>query len=230
MAKWCRLPRAQFRKAWAKVSASFVLRDGRYYHPRLDKERAKQAEWSEKSRKGGIASGQHRAKGGSRVVEPTTQPNGNTLFVSPSPITTPTTAAHVDKWTGDEQAAYHGYLRAHANPDAFDRTLTKLADPPSGNGFGWTVLGQALASMAGNGASFNEALARGYCRNIVTPPPVRQAPPPRGGWQKPDPSPVNVHSAAPAPKSTLCPFCNATSGIGPKGRIEVQHEEGCHAA
>lgn len=129
----------------------------------------------------------------------------------------------------DAQAAYLGYRRAHANPEAFDRTLVKLADPPSGGGFGWTVLGQALASMAGNAASFNEALARGYCRNIVTPPPVRQAPPQRGGWQKPDPSPVNFHSPAPSPKSGLCPFCHATAGTDARGRVETIHEATCHA-
>lgn len=95
LARWCRLPRAKFRKAWVRVSRCFVERDGRMFNPRLDAERTKQADWREKSRKGGIASGEARTKGGSTTlataVEPKPQPNTNTPFPSPSP--TPVTTS-----------------------------------------------------------------------------------------------------------------------------------------
>lgn len=63
--------------------------DGRVAHDRLDRERAKQAEWREKSSAGGKKSAQMRqeSKGGSTVVQPPCQPNGNipvSSFQSPS--------------------------------------------------------------------------------------------------------------------------------------------------
>jgi uncharacterized protein YdaU (DUF1376 family) len=106
LSRWCRMSRLRFRKAWARVSRCFVPRDGRLFNPRLDAEREKQAVWREKSRKGGITSGQHRAKGGSTVVQPPLEPNanggstteatkdeptGNTPFPSPTPVTALTT-------------------------------------------------------------------------------------------------------------------------------------------
>jgi len=53
LAHFCRMTRPRFRKAWAIVSQSFVARDGRMFNPRLEKERAKQAEWRDKSAEGG---------------------------------------------------------------------------------------------------------------------------------------------------------------------------------
>ena len=91
LARWCRMSRAKFRKAWSRVSRCFEERDGRMYNPRLQKEREKQAEWREKSAKGGRASAQAKAKGGARVVQPPLVPNGNTpvsSLQSPSPVTT----------------------------------------------------------------------------------------------------------------------------------------------
>jgi uncharacterized protein YdaU (DUF1376 family) len=63
----------------------------RLVHPRLEAERDKQLEWSEKSARGGRASAAKR-KGGSRVVQPkpnqratgSVQPKGNTSFSSSS--------------------------------------------------------------------------------------------------------------------------------------------------
>jgi len=57
---------------------------GRLIHDRLEAEREKQAVWREKSSAGGRKSAEMR-KGGSRVVEPPHQPNGNTPSPSPSP-------------------------------------------------------------------------------------------------------------------------------------------------
>lgn len=63
--------------------------DGRVTHDRLERERAKQAEWREKSSAGGKKSAQMRqeSKGGSTVAQPPYQPNGNipvSSFQSPS--------------------------------------------------------------------------------------------------------------------------------------------------
>lgn len=101
LSRWCLLTRAKFRKAWVRVSRCFVDKDGRLFNPRLEAERTKQAEWREKSRKGGVASGEARAKGGSTTLpttlatndEPPAQPNGNTPFPSPTPVTATTPVA-----------------------------------------------------------------------------------------------------------------------------------------
>lgn len=96
LARWCKLSRAKFRKAWVRVSRCFVERDGRLFNPRLEAERTKQAEWREKSRKGGIASGEARAKGGSTTLEPDGQANGNTPSPSPTPVTARSTDSGAD--------------------------------------------------------------------------------------------------------------------------------------
>lgn len=67
----------RFEKAWKVIGRCFVEKDGRMYNPRLDLERQKQAEWREKSSRGGRASSQARLKGGSSVV----QPKANTLGI-----------------------------------------------------------------------------------------------------------------------------------------------------
>jgi uncharacterized protein YdaU (DUF1376 family) len=87
LAKWCRVPRRRFEKAWVIVGQCFVEREGRMFNPRLELERVKQAEWREKSSKGGLASAETRGKGGSGLVEPSGQPKGNTPSPTPSPIT-----------------------------------------------------------------------------------------------------------------------------------------------
>jgi uncharacterized protein YdaU (DUF1376 family) len=130
LARWCRLSRAKFRKAWTRVSRCFVERDGRLFNPRLDAEREKQAIWREKSRKGGLTSGQHRSKpnvnGGSTVVQPPLEPNGNggsttgatkdepkgnTPFPSPTPVTalpTKTTTSRRKNVGGETAEAANG--------------------------------------------------------------------------------------------------------------------------
>lgn len=59
-------------ESWGNISPCFYEKDGKLYHKRLEEERRKQIEWREKSREGGIKSGEARrqSKGGSRVVEP----------------------------------------------------------------------------------------------------------------------------------------------------------------
>ena len=90
LARLTRTSRRKFRALWTNVSACFVERDGRYFNPRLELERSRQAEWREKSAKGGRANG-------SRVVQPpiqpNTQPNGNTMSLSVSVPVGTTTAS-----------------------------------------------------------------------------------------------------------------------------------------
>src|SRR3990167_2140117 len=94
-----RVSSAQFGEMWTKLSRCFTKRGERFFSPRLNKERTKQREWRRKSSKGGKISAQRRLKGGSRVVEPTPQPRGNTPFLSPTPtpVTTTTTTAAPEK-------------------------------------------------------------------------------------------------------------------------------------
>lgn len=104
LARWCRMTRGKFAKCWDRVSRCFIERDGRMYNPRLELERVKQADWREKSAKGGRTSGKVRSKGGATVVEPPLangsdlvatkrEPNGNTPSPSPTLTTTATTSA-----------------------------------------------------------------------------------------------------------------------------------------
>jgi uncharacterized protein YdaU (DUF1376 family) len=88
LARWCRVSRQKFRKMWVRISRCFDAHDGRMFNARLQKEREKQAEWREKSAKGGRASAQAKAKGGSTTLEPPSSPNGNTPSPSPTPVTT----------------------------------------------------------------------------------------------------------------------------------------------
>lgn len=87
LAKMTRVSSRKFHTLWKTVGENFTERDGRYFNARLQLEREKQAEWRDKSAKGGKASA---AKRGSRVVEPEAQPKGNTTSSTPS--TTPVTA------------------------------------------------------------------------------------------------------------------------------------------
>lgn len=102
LARVCRLSVQRFRVVWSHLAAKFPARDGRHYNTRLDKERVKQAEWRDKSAKGGAASAAKRGKGGASLVGtvvepplvPDTQPTGNTpvsSLQSPSPLQKQTT-------------------------------------------------------------------------------------------------------------------------------------------
>lgn len=90
LARWCRVSRQKFRKMWVRISRCFDVHEGRYYSARLQKERQKQADWREKSAKGGKASAQARANHPSTTVEPPLAPNANTPFPSPTPVGTKT--------------------------------------------------------------------------------------------------------------------------------------------
>lgn len=85
LARLLRVNTRKFDALWRVVGSQFVEQNGRYFNPRLQLEREKQAEWREKSSKGGKASA---AKRGSTTLEPPLPPNGNTP--SPSSVTTTT--------------------------------------------------------------------------------------------------------------------------------------------
>lgn len=97
LAKWCRLSPSAFKRAWVQVGQCFVERDGRQWNPRLEREREKQAEWREKSKKGGTKAQEnkrHPSNGGSdsppTVVQPPYGEKTDTLLLLPSstPVTT----------------------------------------------------------------------------------------------------------------------------------------------
>jgi len=59
-------------ESWENIKHCFYENGGKLYHKRLDEERKKQLEWKEKSRLGGLKSGESRrkSKGGSTKDEP----------------------------------------------------------------------------------------------------------------------------------------------------------------
>jgi len=85
LARWARVKRDVWDSKNGNVKRCFKLKRGRLHQERLVREGKKQANWQEKSRQGGIKSGERRRegslKGGSRVVEP----KGNTPTPSPTP-------------------------------------------------------------------------------------------------------------------------------------------------
>lgn len=81
LARMVKLSPKAFGKAWESVGACFPARDGRRFNPRLEKERAKQAEWHAKSSAGGkkgAAKRWHGDKGGHQMVITTASPNDDT--------------------------------------------------------------------------------------------------------------------------------------------------------
>lgn len=113
-----------------------------------------------------------RARAGERADAPSREVEGEG---DSSTTTAPAGDGHVENFREPgHRTAYVGYRRAALVPDAFDRAIAQIADPLGGNGFGWAVLGQALAEAAANSVPFNVSAIKGYCRRIVTPPPARR--------------------------------------------------------
>jgi uncharacterized protein YdaU (DUF1376 family) len=99
------------------VLTMFQADGGIMVHDRLEMERKKQADWREKSAAGGRASAEKRKntkgkKGGSRVVQPPRQPNGNsTVYCLPSSACDLPSSAPVTP-TLDEVIAYGALIGA----------------------------------------------------------------------------------------------------------------------
>lgn len=96
LARFCKLSVPAFRKAWAHLADKFPARDGRHYNPRLEKERAKQAAWREKSKKGAEKANEKRwhgrqggGQGGDEMANATESPKGRIPLPLPLPLPSP---------------------------------------------------------------------------------------------------------------------------------------------
>lgn len=112
LSRWCHVTPIVFRKAWTLVQECFSSKEGRWFNERLEKERIKQADWRDKSSKGGKTKRQPPTNHPSSLVdeneEPKGQPNGNTpvsSLQSPTPVTTKQPSA---KQKRREPAPYMG--------------------------------------------------------------------------------------------------------------------------
>ncbi len=101
LARWCKVSPAAFRRAWSHLADKFPARDGRHFNTRLEKERLKQSEWREKSRKGAEAAnakrwggGQGGGQGGDEMATGEASPNGRIPLPLPSPSPTPEVQLH----------------------------------------------------------------------------------------------------------------------------------------
>lgn len=79
--RMCNNP-SNWEQSWNNIKHCFYEKEGKLYHKRLDKERQKQQEWREKSRIGGVRSGETRRKKSksnhpSTTLQPPYEPNAN---------------------------------------------------------------------------------------------------------------------------------------------------------
>jgi uncharacterized protein YdaU (DUF1376 family) len=131
LARWCRTSEKKFIAAWHMVGRCFVERDGRFYNERLDRERAKQKKWRDKSSDAGRRGAEKRwGKDNQPHPDPITTPTD--ISSSPSPIPSPTPVKASS---------------AQASPDAARSTwLTPAAEAwEKRNGKGTFPFGQAAA-------------------------------------------------------------------------------------
>lgn len=150
LARWCRTDEGSFKGAWVMVGRCFVEKGGRWFNPRLEQERAKQAEWRAKSRAGGLNSGRARAKAfnhPSTTLQPPYEPKGNTPTPSPTPK-----EKHVAKqpanppklevvavgWTA-EGSAWWVETVGRMTPGRFGKALKPFVDR-----FGWPSVQAAM--------------------------------------------------------------------------------------
>lgn len=92
LARWCKVSPAAFRRAWSHLADKFPARDGRHFNTRLEKERQKQADWREKSRKGAEAANAKRwggGRGGDEMANANASPNDRIPLPLPSPSRMP---------------------------------------------------------------------------------------------------------------------------------------------
>lgn len=137
LARWCHVTPAVFRKAWTVVQDCFSSREGRWFNERLEKERTKQAEWREKSSKGGKTKRQPPTNHPSSLVdendEPNGQPNGNTpVSVSSLQFPTPVTAL---KAPPSPPHAVQDRFSVSAEAEVVERFLATL--PTHENSLSW---------------------------------------------------------------------------------------------
>ncbi len=99
------VPVRAFHKLWPHLSGCFVQHGDRLLHPRLEKEREKQADFSRRQSDKGVASAANRANRKATGVQPESQPEGNSPSLR-SPISVgvegilefPTVGTHGHVW------------------------------------------------------------------------------------------------------------------------------------
>lgn len=99
LSRFCRVSEPDFAEAWEIVGECFVERDGRWFNPRLEREREKQARFREKQVAAGQASAASRLNRGSTSVQP--------AFNSPSPSPAPAKAVRAGALNGDQPQRPH---------------------------------------------------------------------------------------------------------------------------
>jgi len=123
-------------KIWKKVGKCFHENNGKLYNKRLDKERKKQEFWREKSKEGGIKSGESRrkkvkpkggsnkTKGGSQMVEPNTNHSVSPVSSLQSPSSTSITN---NIYPPEFESFWNNYPKKKEKKDAYItwKTLTK---------------------------------------------------------------------------------------------------------
>lgn len=118
---------------------------------------------------GGLASVQHPSSDGPASRADARSREGEVEGENRERTTTTTTAP---RWRqhfrdgGMAAAAAASYEAEHRDPAAFDRALVELAEPLGGNGFGWSVLGQALFEMRSNGVAWHAKRCFRYCEQV----------------------------------------------------------------
>jgi uncharacterized protein YdaU (DUF1376 family) len=89
----------KFQKRWRNIEQKFVINgDGFLYNRRLEEEREKQVLWREKSKLGGIKSGENRRRVVEPPNEPNHEPNANSSSSSSSSCTKVHILAHLDSF------------------------------------------------------------------------------------------------------------------------------------
>lgn len=84
LAKMLNVTPKKFKRLWPTMGKLFRVKDGKITSPELDEQRQKQKEWREKSRVGGLRSGETRRKRGSNMVQTNWEPAMNTSSSSSS--------------------------------------------------------------------------------------------------------------------------------------------------
>jgi len=174
LAAWCKTDRKRLVAAWKRLAQAFpASEDSRRRNPRLERERAKQAVWREKSSTGGKKGAATRwgkddrphkggDKGGHEMVvtkpSPTVSPFDDTPFPSPfpSPVTTKTTTASISPNDGETRPTRTGEVTPA------DRPVKKARRPDT-----WlTPIGAAWERVNGPG-SFPYAQAARELKPLV---------------------------------------------------------------
>jgi len=125
LARSCRVTPEVFESAWRRVGRCFHEKRQRYFNPRLEAERRKQREWRRKSSIGGKLSAAKRAKGGSRVVEPTA--NTPSPTPSPTPVTTTPSQTATDA-VFEEAWAVYPRRPGNSRQDTYRQWLARVKD------------------------------------------------------------------------------------------------------